>query len=344
VASVVVAGLLGLASVAVTVIDSGPASAGPNDSSSGGHCHHNPAAAIAAGGVWDGAGRCYNLRDGLTISVPVTIENAIFYDSESRPPHKGSVHPIIRIKDTSEVRLSSLTLVGANVTGAYHADMVAEAGIDILSSDSVTITGVRTIDTFGDGLSLGFQPHVGPSWNVVVNGLTVTNAGRQGITMAHVNMATMTNVNVVSSAMAGWDFESDLPGVGSGNVVVRGATGEGIRLTEALSGPVTFDDSLISGNVSLINEAADSGQAVTFNGGTVLLKGAFHGIPPAGVWVKGPGNLTFNDVTLGRQPVKKSPTGLAWLAEDGAHLVFDGGSRVPPLGIHDATSTVSILA
>ncbi len=155
--SVLVGMASALAGLAVGAVASGPALANPNHSGKDTRCRHNPSAAIAGRGVWDGGGKCYNVRDGLTISVPVTVENATFYDPRSRPPHKGSVHPIIRIKDTSEVRLSSLTLVGTNTTGDYHADMVAEAGIDILSSDSVTITNVTTTNTFGDGLSLGFS-------------------------------------------------------------------------------------------------------------------------------------------------------------------------------------------
>jgi hypothetical protein len=278
----------------------------------------------------------------VTISVPVTVENATFYDPRSRPPHVGGVRPIIRIKDTSGVRLSALTLIGTNIAGTHHVDLVGEAGIDILSSDQVTITDVNTTDTYGDGLTLGFQPRHGPSTNLVVNGLTVTNAGREGITLAYVTGASMTNVNVISSAESGWDFESDLRGLGSGSVVVNGAKGKGVRLVEWLSGPITFANSQISGNITLIDQAASSGQPVAFEGGTILLDGAFHGIPPAGVWVRGPGDLTFNDVTLGRQPERRAPVGLAWLALDGARLTFDGGSQLPPLGLHDATSAVLI--
>jgi hypothetical protein len=262
-------------------VTSPPAAAAANDPGGRGHCRPNPSAAIAVGGVWNGGGKCYDARGGVSISVPVTVENATFYDPQSHPPHRGSVQPIIRVKDTSAVRLSSLALVGTNTSGTYHAKMVGEAGIDILSSDQVTITNVTTTDTFGDGLTLGFQPHFSPSWNLMVNGLTVIHAGRQGITMAYVNVASMSNVNLISSAEAGWDFESDVPGAGSGNVFIYSATGKGVRIIESLSGPVAFVDSLISGNVTLINDAAASGQSVTFDGGTILLDGAFHGIPPA---------------------------------------------------------------
>lgn len=307
----------------------------------GGRCHADPSAEIAAGGVWDGGGHCYIVRDGLTITTPVVVKNATFVTPELRPPSDGHVRPIIRISDTSDVALSDLTLVGANTAGAFHADMVGEAGIDILSSDRVAISDVLTWDTFGDGLTLGFQPGHGPSRDLTVNGLSIGNAGREGVTMGYVEGASLTGVDVLSSAHSAWDFESDLPFVGSGDVVVTDAVGGGgVRMIEWLSGPVTFNTPDLTGGVSLIDEAAQSGQSVSFNGGALLVRDTFHGIPPAGIWVKGPGNLQFTDATIGRRPSAQTPTGPAWLALDGAHLTFDGGSIVPPLGGNDASSTV----
>jgi hypothetical protein len=297
---------LGLALTAIEGIPSGSAVAATLGAAGTRHCRADPSAAIATGGVWNGGGRCYTVRDGLTITTPVRVENALFYDPQSRP-HRGSVHPIIRIKDTSEVTLSSLALVGANTSGAFHADMVGEAGIDILSSDAVTVSDVTTTATFGDGLTLGFQPFSSPSWNIVVNGLTVTDAGRDGITMASVNIAAMVDVDVVSSAMSGWDFESDLPGVGSGNVLVEGATGRGIRFVEALSGPVTFDDSFISGSVTLLDAAATSGESVTFNDSTVLLKGTFQGTRPLASGSGGPAISPSTTSPLVGKPRKGRP-------------------------------------
>jgi hypothetical protein len=335
-------GLVGLGGALVGLAASTPVSADPNHFGGPGHCRPDPSAAIAAGGVWNGDGKCYNLRDGVTISAPVTVENATFYDAQSRPRHTSGVLPILRVKDTSDVNLSSLTLLGTNYFGVFRPDLVGEAGIDILSSDHVTIANVTTVDTYGDGLTLGFQPQAGPSTNLIVNGLTVVNAGRDGVTSAYLTGASMTNVNIVSSARPGWDFESDLPGVGSGNVVVSRAKGNGVRFVEYLSGPITFANSLISGNIALIGAAAGSRQPVVFNGGTILQDASFHGTPPAGVWIRGPGRLTLDNVILGRKPSRRAPTGLAWLALDGATLTLDGGVQLPPLGRHDATSTVSI--
>ncbi len=308
-----------------------------------GRCRTNPTAEIAEGGVWDGGGRCYIVREGITITSPVVVENATFYDPQSRAHPGDPVQPIIRVKDTAGVQLSSLALVGTNEVGDYHAEMVGEAGIDILSSDNVTLTDVSTTNTYGDGMTLGFQPGHAPSQGLTVNGLTVSNAGREGVTMGYVDGASMSDVTILGSAHNSWDFESDLPGVGSGNVVVTNAlVDKGVRFIEDLSGPVTFDAPDISGDVSLINDAALSGQPVSFVGGTILLKHAFHGIPPAGIWVSGPGNLEFTDVVIGRQPSVDAITGPAWLAVGGAHLTFDGGSLPPPLGANDPSSTVQV--
>jgi hypothetical protein len=103
---------------------------------------------------------------------------------------------------------------------------------------------------------------------------------------------------------------------------------------------VTYNNSAIIGDIGLLSEAAASGQPVTFNGGTILQHNRFSGIPPAGIWVNGPGNLTFIGVTIGREVAAWLPTGSAWLAEKGAHLSFIGSTVAPPLGTNDPLSTV----
>ena len=150
-------------------------------------------------------------------------------------------------------------------------------------------------------------------------------------------------MNVVSSADTGWDFESDIPGVGSANVTVTNFSGKGVRMIEALHGPITFNNPNVSGSITLTNEAAASAQPVTFNNGNILIKSVYSGTPPAGVWVKGPGNLTFNNVTIGRQALpdpNKKVTGLAWSATDGAKITFNKSPVADPMGVSDSTSKV----
>lgn len=309
-------------------------------------CKADPASAIAAlpaGGVFNGSG-CYSVPNGILITRSVTIDGGTYDDPSTTAPTVGhGVQPIIRIKDTANVTVENVKLVGANV-GGYHATMVGEAGIDVLSSDHVTIANVTIMNTFGDGLTLfaNFPRNKKPTTNLAVSNVTVTNSGREGITVADVSGGTFTNVNVVSSNFNSWDFESDLAGVGSGNVTVNSArTITGIRLIEALHGPITFNNCQCRRHVSLLYAAAASGQPVTFNGGTILLPNSDDGTSPAGITVNGPGNLTFTGVTLGRLPSVRPGTFPAWSVTDGGHLTLLHSPAAGSRGSHDISSTVT---
>jgi len=193
--------------------------------------------------------------------------------------------------------------------------MVGEAGLDILSSSNVTITRVATINTFGDGMTVfaNFGTSNQPTTNLQVNGLDITQAGRQGVTMAYAKDSTLNGVRVNSASGSAWDFESDLPGIGSGNIIVNNASGtKGVRFIEALQGPVTFNDCQCERHLTLTHEAAASGQLVTFNRGTLLLPRTDHGITPAGVVVAGPGKLRLADVTLWNLPGTRKVSGPNW--------------------------------
>ncbi len=76
--------------------------------------------------------------------------------------------------------------------------MVGEEGVQLISSSGVTLDNITTNDTFGDGLILAFTPRQPPSTNITVNDYTVNNAGRQGVTVAYVNGATLDGVTINS--------------------------------------------------------------------------------------------------------------------------------------------------
>ena len=316
-------------------------------------CKPDPAAAIAAlpaGGVFNGSG-CYKTA-GILITKPVTL-NGGTYDDSVKAESKGQVkaegttakvEPIIRIKDTSHVTISNVVLNGRNLAGGYRGlPWVNEEGIRILSSANVTLDNVSANNTYGDGLILGFEPGHPPTTDLTVNGYTINKAGRQGVTMAYATASTLNDVTINSSADAGWDFESDLTGIGAGNITINRPGGsKGILMQGTLAGPVTLNDSHFSGDIGLVRDAARSGQPVTFNRGTIVMRNRFSGTPPAGIWVDGPGNLTFNGVTFARRPSDGPPKSGAWVALDGAHLTFDNSTVVAPLGANDPASTVTI--
>ena len=309
-------------------------------------CKPDPAPAIAAlppGGVFHGSG-CY-FTSGILITRPVTIDGGVFVDPVTAKESGVPVLPIIRIKDTSYVTIEHVVLDGTDTTGSFHRHLVGAAGLDILSSSHVVIRDVATNDTYGDGMTVfaNFPKDGAPTSDLLVNGLTITNAGREGVTIADAVNSTFDNVHVRSAAEDGWDFESDLKGVGSGFITVNNPeTTKGIRLIEALHGPITFNNCQCDRHITVMGEAALSGAAVTFNGGSVLLPNVDHGMPPAGITVRGPGSLTFSGVAIGRLPALRAPTGPAWSVTAGGHLTINDSTVAGPLGNHDGVSTVAI--
>ncbi|MGH9080268.1 MAG: hypothetical protein ACRDYE_09400 [Acidimicrobiales bacterium] len=254
-----------------------------------------------------------------------------------------SVKPIIRIEDTSNVTIENVVLAGANGGGGFHRHLVGQAGLDLRSSSNVSILNVSVVNTFGDGLTAfaNFPIDKSPTSDLVVNGLNITNAGRQAITMAFVTDSILNNVTVNSASGSGWDFESDLPGIGSGNIIVSNSRStKGVRFVEALRGPIMFDNCQCQRHVALMNDAAASRQVVIFNGGTLLLPNTDHGISKAGITVRGPGRLVFDGVVIGRLPASRSPSGPAWSVTGGGFLALVRSPVAVPLGYSDRGSTV----
>ena len=310
-------------------------------------CQPDPSVAIAAlpsGGTFTGTG-CYNVPNGIRITQPVTINGGIYNDPSTTGAvgvGYGGIQPVISIRDTHNVTLKNLSIVGGNPDGGYHSSQVGQTGIRVLSSDHVTIANVRTSNTFGDGLTLfaDLPKNKNPVSNLVVSNLTVTHAGRQGVTTAALSNAVLTNVNVVSAAAVGLDAESDLTGIGMGHVTFNHLTAKGINLIDFLTGPIVFNNSVMSGHV-VIGKASTF--PITVNHGTLTLPSSSHGYPPAGIYMPHGGNLTFAGTAVTRPlPNYGQPAGLTWQLMEGAHLTFVGTPAPTPPGTNDATSTVTV--
>jgi hypothetical protein len=282
---------------------------------------------------------CY-LTSGILITKPVTIEGGEYRDPVHTNTGDDTVHPIIRIKDTQNVTIENVVLIGSHRDENFHRELLGQAGLDILSSDNVWVLNVSTVNTYGDGMTVfaNFPVDREPTRHLIVDGLTITNAGRQAITVAYAADSSFNHVDVRSAFGDGWDFESDAPGIGSSNIVVSDSRSKkGVRLIEALQGPITFDGCRCQRHVSLTHEAAQSGQPVEFNGGTILLTRK-----EVGITVEGPGRLTLNHVDLDRLPGTELPTGPAWSVTEGGHLVLIKSSVLGALGTNDQSSTVLI--
>ena len=155
--------------------------------------------------------------------------------------------PIFRIDETSGITLKNMTVHGLNQDGAFISRLVGEAGIETRSAVGVTIDNVATNDTCGDGLELGTDTSVKqikgtPSAFISVNGFSSTNAGRDGITAGTLVYSILQNITLVHSGTDAVDFESDLPGAGSENLIFTNVALSGIfDMGEALNGPITFN-------------------------------------------------------------------------------------------------------
>ncbi len=144
-------------------------------------------AALPDGSVFTSpASACYLVDEGINVCHPLTIVGGRFEDDSDTVPawipgrEAPSLHPIILIKETSDVTIDGVDLVGANPTGKYHPALVGQSGVDIRSSSDVTVRDVTTLDTFGDGMTVFVASGKGKDRNITVDGLTITRAGRQG--------------------------------------------------------------------------------------------------------------------------------------------------------------------
>jgi hypothetical protein len=303
-------------------------------------------AALPDGSVFTSpASACYLVDEGINIRHPLTIVGGRFEDDSDTVPARipgreaPSLHPIILIKETSDVTIDGVDLVGANPTGKYHPALVGQSGVDIRSSSDVTVRDVTTLDTFGDGMTVFVASGKGKDRNITVDGLTITRAGRQGITPAFVSGATFSHVDIVSAADSAWDFESDLPSMGTGDITISDSTWRGrVNLIEPLTGPLTFDHDQGSGSL-LLDDGTD--QPIIVSDSTLLLPANDWGDPSAGI-VLHAGTATFSHDVLGREPSKKPPTGPAWHAAGTSHLTFIDTSVAAPLGTSSGSAVVTI--
>lgn len=261
-------------------------------------CATDAAAAIYAttpGGTFTGTGCTFSVPSGIEITKPITINGGTYVESNVARP----VPPIFQVSLTHNVTLENLNIIGSEpLTGGYHPTLVTQEGMDILASDHVSILNVTTTNTYGDGLTIFGIPGHGGTTNLTVDGLTVTNAGRQGITPAALKHATFNNTHVRSSADSSWDWESDIPGVGAGYVTVSNSSwAKNQNMIEHLDGPISFVNCTM-GKAGM-NVQNDGTFPVTFTGGLLPLGPAFSGTPGAGIRQQG-GTLTFDHVSITR--------------------------------------------
>lgn len=276
---------------------------------------------------------CYLVPDGILLTRPITLVGGTFYDpTTTRAP--GTVYsalkPIILIKDTAHVALTDISVLGANTTGVYHAPLVGQAGVKVMSSSDVSLTGITAKDTWGDGLELvaDLTDHIHtPVTGLVVRGFTTIDAGRQGVTLAEVASSLLDHVNVVSPADSGFDFESDIGGLGSSNVIISNCTDDhGFNLIQFFSGPITVANCTGFHHVSL--GSLNSNAPINFVGGSLICKRA----DPVPCIKQNGGSLTFTGVAISRTTGTIGISEPVWDVEGKGNLSFVRSPIASPMG------------
>jgi hypothetical protein len=196
--------------------------------------------------TFNGTGNCYVVTNGIELTAAnngAIIEGGGYLDVQLGT----SLKPIFRVEDANNIKFEDLTVDGLNQTGQYKSGSVGQAGIETRASVGVTITDVAANYTWGDGLEMTDDPSspatkMTPSSDIVVNGFTALNPGRDGISPSAVTNAYLFNIDLTNPGLYAIDFESDIAGLGSGNVAFENVSLAGIvDMVEALTGPIIFD-------------------------------------------------------------------------------------------------------
>ncbi len=193
----------------------------------------------------------------------------------------GNGRPAFNIIGGTNITVENLSIVGVN-KGGYERSLAFNGGIETQGTTRLTVSNVKVAHVFGDCLTLaplrsgtGDDGIIAPVRDLTVDGFTGTVCGRQGITLASVNGASLTNVTIGTVAFDPFDAEADqAAGEGARNVTVDRCTFSGlIAVTSGggTTGPITFShctmDGTSSGDVVMVDNTSgkpDVG-AITFS-------------------------------------------------------------------------------
>lgn len=294
-------------------------------------CQNDPTieaslAATPVGTTWPGSG-CYSVPTGTVIPTGVNLTNVSFVDASTTHPAKGPLRPIVTLLDDTGNVLTNVSVTGANPTGKFGGSLVGEAGFKLEHTTNITMINDSAEGTFGDCMEIfaSGPKDDAPNTGLNVSGFHADHCGRDGISPSDVNGATFTNTVIGQAHQASIDFESDLKGLGAGNVVFDGGSWLGTIITETLTGPVTINGATLANHVL---DSSNNHQAypVLFENGSL----AGWTKSSAIVAITGPNALTFDHWSFTRQSGKRSAP--LWRVIDGGHLTLTSSTFAPPLG------------
>ncbi len=217
--------------------------------------------------VWDLEGQSYEVDKGLSIAgaQDFTIENGNFYNAE-RPKHivyggtptlylKGANAYSSSPLDPADDTLQNLVIEGTYPGGGLRADMANAAGIRTDGVQDLTISGVTTKNTWGDGLHLApflAGPTSGDHGNTtgLVENVVTNHTGRCGIAPVGVDDLTIDDASMTGTGYCAVDMEADSPNTPIKAVTFNGLTTDSFVELDNVTGPVVINDWTETGNVA----------------------------------------------------------------------------------------------
>jgi len=183
-------------------------------------------------------GACYDVSSGIELKFPqgLTIDGGTYKNTTTQDNFTGRWpgRPTFNIIGGSGMTFEDLTITGAN-PGGYHPALAFEAGIELQGTSHAVIRNVAIDHVYGDGITLaplrGGYDHmssdiVAATTNLVVDTVDITGPGRQGMGVASVNTATISNVAFRNVGIDTFDFEADEAKEGARNVTIDGCTSD----------------------------------------------------------------------------------------------------------------------
>lgn len=222
------------------------------------------------------AGACYLVDEGLTLTGAqgLTISGGTWKDATSPAPGASptQMSAVFWLVGGSGITLENLTIAGANPGGYVPAGAFA-AGIRSDGVVGLTVGNVTVDDVYGDGVELAplrgsgdtSNVIVNPSENVSLSNLSIDGAGRQGITLASVDGATIDSVRLGRVGLNVFDVEADQWGEGALHVTINGCTDSGGDGGLFFANAGLSDGAAYTGDITVENctmLAPDAGDAV----------------------------------------------------------------------------------
>lgn len=229
---------------------------------------------IPSGTYMIDASRAINLRSNMLLSLAPDAE------LKAIPNNLPRSH-VIRVWRVNNVRIAGGRIVGER---NGHLGTTGEwgYGLNIESSNNVSISNMHISDCWGDGIwvgALGPDGHAIPATNVTIDRVVSTNNRRQGMSIGPVDGVTVTNSTFSNThgtkPEAGIDIEPQAQGVARNITIshctITGNHGSGLESHDNVVG-VVIKNCAIQGN-SGYGVLSVGPQQITISGNTITGNG-----------------------------------------------------------------------